>query len=280
MTDLTHYKPLSHLQAWDANYNHNDLSILAHSIRRFGFNGAPRVWRSNTVIAGNHITQSLKLIKSEGARPDLDRQYPPENVLVDGDEWYVQWVDVSHLSDLDAKAFAIADNELAKQAVADDDLLAAYLQEIAADDPSSFEATGYDDERLEALLAGLLDDSDESDTDDLDEEDERPKSDGSLLALTTVTIAEPAYQVERGEVWLLDQHVLVCADVLTGWREWSQFLDGDNTVFAPYPGPFVPLVEHADDLRLVMVQPDTYVAGHILDQYSAIKGSDHVHRQD
>ena len=37
-------------------------------------------------------------------------------------------------------------------------------------------------------------------------------------------------------------------------------------LFLPYPGPFVPLSIKAGNNRLVMVQPDPYIAGHILDR--------------
>jgi hypothetical protein len=104
------------------------------------------------------------------------------------------------------------------------------------------------------------------------------KSDGSLLELTQITIAEPLHQVEKGQVWKVGPHILVVAEVLTEWQSWKDFLTGDRTIFAPYPGPFVPLTVKAEEHHLVMVQPDTYIAGHILDQYEAVKGQGSVSR--
>lgn len=104
------------------------------------------------------------------------------------------------------------------------------------------------------------------------------KSDGSLLELTQITIAEPQHQVEKGQVWKVGPHVLIVAEVLTEWQSWKDFLTGDRTIFAPYPGPFVPLTVKAEEHQLVMVQPDTYIAGHILDQYEAVKGQGSVSR--
>lgn len=100
---------------------------------------------------------------------------------------------------------------------------------------------------------------------------------GTLLALANVTIAEPRHQLNKGEVWRLDQHVLVVADVLTEWQQWINFLAGD-AIFAPYPGAFVPLTMKAAARSIVMVQPDVYIAGHILDQYVAVKGESSVQR--
>jgi hypothetical protein len=180
---------------------------------------------------------------------------------------------------MEAKAFAIADNNLTRQAVTDDALLAQYLQEIAAQSQPMFEATGFDSKTLDLLLQGLSD-ADRPDDDDEIEWIDPEQSDGSLLALTEVTIGEPRHAVARGDVWELDHHILICADVLTGWSIWKPFLKGSQTVFAPYPGPFVPLTQKADTLRFVMVQPDGYVAGHILDRYADIKGANHVRKRD
>jgi hypothetical protein len=64
--------------------------------------------------------------------------------------------------------------------------------------------------------------------------------------------------------------------VISEWTVWVKYLEGDNVLFAPYPGAFVPLGVKADTHRLVMIQPDTYIAGHILDRYSEVYGGDSV----
>lgn len=153
--DASRYKALSVLKEWRDNYNRGDVEGIALSIRRFGMNQSLRVWRDNVVMAGNHTLKALRLIQQEGAKPSLDRQFPPENVIVKGDEWYVQFVDVSHLDTLEAKAFAIADNALARKAVTDDRLLAQYLSEIVTASEPMLEATGYDRAGLDALLAAI-----------------------------------------------------------------------------------------------------------------------------
>lgn len=100
-------------------------------------------------------------------------------------------------------------------------------------------------------------------------------SDGSLLALTKITVADPDHKVERGDVWKVGRHFLICAEVLLGWSSWVEYLK-DDAVFAPFPGPFVPLTMTGDDKTLVMVQPNPYVAGHILDQFVAVRGKGSV----
>lgn len=155
MVESTQYRRLSDLSAWADNYSSNDVSIIARSIREFGMNSALRVWK-DTVMAGNHTYKALLLIRQEGPKPELDHAWPPTNIVVDDDgAWWVQFVDVSHLSEIEVRAFAIADNNLARKAVVDEKLLAQYLRDIAASSQSAFTATGYDARGLELLLKSI-----------------------------------------------------------------------------------------------------------------------------
>lgn len=125
-------------------------------------------------------------------------------------------------------------------------------------------------------LAGI-DDVEEEDDPDLDEAD---VSDGSLLSMVDITIEEPRHAVAIGETWWLGgRHVLVCADVINGWDAWAKHLIGD-ALFIPYPGPLVALTTAANERSLVLVQPDPYVAGHILDRYVDLNGEDRIEQQD
>ena len=113
------------------------------------------------------------------------------------------------------------------------------------------------------------------------QEDGKPASDGSLLALVNVTVGEPEHTVERGQIWHVGPHLLICCDVLAAWEEYVPLLvelrrSGAEVLLTPYPGPFIPLTLRADKYRLLMVQPDPYIAGHILDQYARVRGDEHV----
>jgi len=97
--------------------------------------------------------------------------------------------------------------------------------------------------------------------------------DGRLLALLDVTLADPRHTVAEGDVYHLGtRHILVCADVLTGWPHWVPYLDGPDWICCPYPGPFVVLSQKADTHRLLLIQPVPYLCGHILDRYADIHG--------
>ena len=98
-----------------------------------------------------------------------------------------------------------------------------------------------------------------------------------LLDVLDVTIKDPEHQVSRGETWKLGRHILVCEDVIRGWRNWVDALGdharlGGEILLVPYPGPFVPMSALAKQVRLVLVQPDGYIAGHILDRYAEAYG--------
>lgn len=71
------------------------------------------------------------------------------------------------------------------------------------------------------------------------------------------------------------KHHLLCAGVMADWEAWKPLLE-PGAIFCPYPGAFTPFGRKADKHVLVMVQPDAYVAGHILDRYEEVHGSGSV----
>lgn len=105
-----------------------------------------------------------------------------------------------------------------------------------------------------------------------------PADRGRLLDLINVTIAEPKHQVEKGDHFGIgERHHLLCVGVMTDWPRWTPLL-AEGAIFCPYPGPFVPYGKRADDHSLVLVQPDPYTAGHILDRYAEIHGAGAVRK--
>lgn len=101
-------------------------------------------------------------------------------------------------------------------------------------------------------------------------------TDGRLLDLAPITLAEPTHQPKAHEKWRLGMHRLVVADLLT---EWSRFVDvfselGDEALFVPYPGPWVVMSQAATTRPMLLVQPNPYTAGHLLDTWSAVYPDD------
>lgn len=97
-------------------------------------------------------------------------------------------------------------------------------------------------------------------------------NDGKGLSLLNVTIGEPQTQVKHGDVYKIDgKHMLVVVDVLSDVRRWLPLLQSmpPDTLFLPYPGPYALVTDAAKRVPLFMIQPEPYVAGHLLDAYNA-----------
>jgi hypothetical protein len=86
---------------------------------------------------------------------------------------------------------------------------------------------------------------------------------------------DPGHVVEPGQVWKVGHNFLVVASVYDGWPLYGPLLTEDR-LLVPYPTPVVALTEQARDKTLVMVQPDAWLAGQLLDKYADVRGEDEV----
>jgi ParB-like chromosome segregation protein Spo0J len=145
-------KALSKLKLWPDNYNEGDIGMIATSIRRFGFNDPPGVWKNNEVRDGNHRVLALRAIKADGPRPDDDKKWPPQGVTVKGDDWHIDWIDLRHLNEQEATAYAVAANRAVALASQDELKLSMLLQNIAAEDERLLAATGYSGDDIDTLI--------------------------------------------------------------------------------------------------------------------------------
>lgn len=170
-------------------------------------------------------------------------------------------------SDAKKRAYVIADNQLAISGSGwNEELLALELEDLAGLDVD-MGLLGFTEDELNALL-----------TKGDGEGDGGRKA--SVLAALDVSIADPRHEVKPGDVWYLgERHVLLCECVLTGWPTWSKYLE-ENAIFCPFPGPFVPLSMKAEETAFVLVQPNPYAAGHLLDRYADVHGEEAVTRAD
>jgi hypothetical protein len=106
-----------------------------------------------------------------------------------------------------------------------------------------------------------------------------PPSQGTLLEQVEITMDDPKHEVAVGDVWELGQHILICVTVFKDWEQWVPHLT-PGSLFTPFPGPFVPLSIKAGLNKLVMVQPDNWIAGHIIDRYAEINGEGGIKKRD
>lgn len=266
------YRDLDEVAAAVRNPKAHNIEGIRASIGRFGY-VAPSVVdeRTGRLVAGHGRIDALRAMRDTG-------ETPPAGVKLVKGKWQVPvlagW---SSRSDSEAEAYLLADNQWTVSAGWNDTELGELLSELADADPELVGLTGFTDSDIAALLEGG---GGSSEGEGGEVVSGGPSSDGSLLAIADVTIAEPSHQVTMGEVWELGgRHHLVVADVLSGWPTWSVFLDHEDALFVPYPGPYAPLSLRADKHHLVMVQPDPYIAGHILDKFTAMRGLDAVSKK-
>ena len=184
--------PIDRLAPYDRNARtHTEAQIdqLAASIEQFGMGGAI-VARGGVIAKGHGTPAAIRKLYADGRRI-----YPPPG-QAEGAEPFpagtVPVLDASGWTDVQFRAFAIADNRLALDAGWNEDLLTDELVALLGDE---FDLTllGFGDDELAKLL-----DNDEA-TAGLTDEDAIP-------ALPIEPVAVP------GDVWLLGKHRVMCGD--------------------------------------------------------------------
>ncbi len=134
----------------------------------------------------------------------------------------VWWFDGN---DLDAAAFAIADNRTHEFAEWNETELAQLLEQLKSED--ELDGVGYTEDEVDDLLARLRDEDDDDDTDD-DGADDPPD----------VAIAKP------GELWILGEHRLLCGDS-TNLNDVLRIMDGEKAALVATDPPY--LVDYTGD---------------------------------
>jgi len=168
--------PLERLLPYAANartHSETQVAQLAASIVEFGFNAPVLVDERGVLIAGHgRLLAARHLGLTE-----------------------VPVIRLGHLTDAQARAYRLADNQLALNAGWDDELLAAELARLQ-EEGFSLDLIGFSEEELDALMAPL---DDEGDGQGEGDEDEIPEP--------------PIDPVTRpGDLWILGRHRLLCGD--------------------------------------------------------------------
>ena len=245
------FLPLSRLSLDEQNANRGSARgrrMLGDSLRKLGAGRSVLVDRQGCVIAGN---KTVEMARKLGLKQIAVIETDGETLVA------VRRRDLDLKTDKRAVELAVADNRTSEVNLDwDAEVLAALNVDL-----EQF----WSDEELKELLER--------------DDQEGTGSSGALLDAISVTIEAPKAQVEPGQVWKLGKHILVCAEVLTGWPLWKDHLDEEGVIFAPYPGPLVPFTLRADKApKVVMVQPDTYICGHIIDRFREVCGDGKVKR--
>lgn len=264
------YLPLSELAENPKNPKNHELQTVGESISRFGMiDPIVRDERTGFLIAGHGRKNSLEALRNNG-------ETPPEGVQVAEDgEWLVPvltgW---GSRSDTEANAALIALNRTTEIGGWDDEALAELLDELAEVE-DGLEGVGYNDEELSELSERLEHFDIEA---DLESEEPLEKTGESFKDLD-VLWGEPRHEVQHGEIYLLGgRHYLVIAKVSDEHSSWAGYLAG--RVFAPYPDVYLSLGEDPKQREYLFVQPNKYLAGHLLDKWTSVHGEESLEKVD
>lgn len=259
------YVNLSDLVPATRNARLHNLPDLLSKMERFGYLDPVIIdERTGRVVGGHGRMETLQEAKEAG----LDA---PEGVVVTKGDWQVPTVQGwASRDDFEADAANLALNPSPNDPGYDPTILAEILGELAEVD--ALEGTGHDADDLQALLASIEESTEATKADGTP----RETGTGGMLRLVDVTFGEPDHEVHHGEVWTLGRHRLVIAQLNTEHALWRDFLV-DDVMFAPYPDPYITTTTAAKH-QLLLVQPNVFLAGHLLDKHASAYPKDKIVR--
>lgn len=247
--DKVEHRKLAELKAYPRNartHTTEQIDLLCRLITKYGVTQPAVIDENNMILVGHARTTAARKLNMT--------EFP---VIV-----------MRGLSDQEKSAYVIADNQSAALAGWDETILRIEMSELQISE-FDLSMTGFLDQDVLAnfIKGGTLDgELPPGEVDDANR--------AKLLELVNITIADPKHVVERGDHYLLSKrHHLLCVSVIDGWPAWAPLLTG-TALYCPYPGVFVPFATKAKKHVLIMVQPDTYIAGHILDRYVEAAGGE------
>ena len=143
---------------------------IAGSIKEFGFNNPVLIDEDNGIIAGHGRVMAAQKLGLQA----------------------VPCIRLAHLSDIQRKAYVIADNRLALNAGWDDQMLTLELQELDGED-FDLSLLGFEADELNTLLNPIKETEGLTDEDEVPEAPEEPKT-------------------KLGDIYRLGRHRLMCGD--------------------------------------------------------------------
>ncbi len=152
------------------------------------------------------------------------------------------------------RGYKLVDNRSAELATWAQDILQDELKQLV-EEGGDLGKLGWSPEDLAALEEGIP---------------EKLESDATMLAKVGFIIGEPKTKLIHGQVVDLGRHKLIVVDPIKDVSVWREFIESDD-MFCPYPGPYVANVVAGDERRMILVQPDVFIAGYIVDRFEEIR---------
>ena len=230
--------------------------ILLKSLQDNGAGRSILLDKHNNIIAGNKTFEAA-----------LKLGLPVRVIPTEGDEIIAVQrtnVDLYDEEDTTGRNMAYQDNRASELGLYWDEM------QIAEDFMSGFvDESVFDKSTLDGFIErakGSLESS---------ARDSQDAGEGSGLAKISLTIEDPVTNTEEGDVWRVGAHIMAVMSVVHDVGKWRELLE-EEMLFIPYPGPMVLMSEKLEDTRALLIQPDTYIAGHILDRYKEQYGGDSI----
>jgi ParB-like chromosome segregation protein Spo0J len=166
------------------------LKQLAASIKQLGFNTPILAKRNGEILAGHARVEAAKVAGLESVP--------------------VVWID--HLDDLQSRAFMIADNKIAQNATWDLELLSSEIEALI-DVSFDLTVTGFEVAEIDLMLTAAKESS--------------PKAAAGDAPEDAIPVPPQEAVTERGDVWLLGRHRLVCGDA-RDVRDYNLLLEAES----------------------------------------------------
>ena len=169
-------------------HSKKQIKQIAASIERFGFTNPVLISDDGEIVAGHGRVEAARLL-----------------------EWKkVPTIALSHLSEAERRAYALADNKLALNAGWDNEILAIELQALV-DLDFEVELTGFSLSEIDFVL----DEAGEANPDGTDSPEDE------------VVFATGRPVSRQGDLWLLGRHKLLCGDARSA-VDFEALLGGEN----------------------------------------------------
>ena len=208
MDDLkVEYRDPKVLKPYDRNartHSKKQIRQIADSIERFGWTNPVLIDGQDQIVAGHGRVAAAKRLGIE-AVPTIRLEY---------------------MSEVEIRAYVIADNRLAELADWDDEILAIELQALVELD-FDVEVTGFETAEIDLLIDGL------DVAGAIDDGDRIPEVDPSASRVT-----------QAGDLWRLGRHRLLCGDA-TKRKSFERLMAGERAQMVFTDPPYnVPIDGH------------------------------------
>ena len=202
------YLAASGLKQYERNikiHSKKQVNKLIASIKQFGMVNPILIDNNNTIIAGHGRLQALEKLGYTK----------------------IPVIRIEHLSETEIKAYRLADNKIADDAIYDQELLKIELEDIMLDEEFVITNTGFEIAEIDSII--------------LEDYTTTPKKSDKADEIETMQIPK---RVKSGDIWKLGSHILLCGDA-TNKLHYNKLMQKDKAGLIITDPPYnVPISGH------------------------------------